>query len=189
MGIYTIVDEKLQVDTKKKIKKKSFSAKLTKEDKFHGRYMGGSPFQAASKALTEIIRRADVKAGNEIVFCLKEITQKSANKTHFYLGERIKLSEHVIYSVDGNEIRKEFTNQIRKLRNAELSKYIDDLELAGGARKKNAAKKMAAKKTAKKTVTKTVNKAVTKKTVAKKQMGAGKKKSVAAKVTKKTATK
>merc|ERR1712166_1520090 len=171
MGIYTIVDEKLQVDTKKKIKKKSFSAKLTKEDKFHGRYMGGSPFQAASKALTEIIRRADVKAGNEIVFCLKEITQKSANKRHFYLGERIKLSEPVIYSVDGNEIRKEFKNQIRKLRNAELSKYIDDIELAGGARKKNAAKKMAAKKTAKKTVTKkTVAKTVTKKAVAKKQL-------------------
>ena len=198
-----MVEKKLQVDTKKKIKKKSFSAKLTKEDKFHGRYMGGSPFQAASKALTEIIRRADVKPGNEIVFCLKEITQKSANKRHFYLGERIKLPEPVIYSVDGNEIRKEFKNQIRKLRNAELSKYIDDIELAGGARKKNAAKKMAAKKTAKKTVAKTVAKSVAKKTVAKKtvaktlakktvtkkQMGASKKKSVAAKVTKKTATK
>ena len=94
--------------------------------------MGGSPFQAASKALTEIIRRANVKSGKQIVFCLKEITQKSANKRHFYLGERVKLSEPVVYTVDGNEIRKEFKNQIRKLRNAELSEYITDLELAGG---------------------------------------------------------
>ena len=88
-----------------KAKKKSFSAKLTKEEKFYGRYMGGSPFQAASKALTEILRRSKTKPGTKIVFCLKEITQKSANKRHFYLGERVKLKEPVVYSVDGNEIR------------------------------------------------------------------------------------
>lgn len=156
------------VQTKTKAKKKSFSAKLTKEEKFHGRYMGGSPFQAASKALTEILRRGSIKPGNKIVFCLKEITQKSANKRHFYLGERVKLKEPVVYTVDGNEIRKEFKNQIRKLRNSELGDYIDDLELAGGAKKKTkaATKKTAAKKTtAKKT---TVKKTTAKKTVAKK---------------------
>ena len=143
-----MVEKKVQVDTKTKVKKKSFSAKLTDEQKFHGRYMGGSPFQAASKALTEIIRRANVKSGKQIVFCLKEITQKSANKRHFYLGERVKLSEPVVYTVDGNEIRKEFKNQIRKLRNAELSEYITDLELAGGAKKKKTVAKKAAKKAA-----------------------------------------
>ena len=142
-----MVEKKVQVDTKTKVKKKSFSAKLTDELKFHGRYMGGSPFQAASKALTEIIRRANVKSGKQIVFCLKEITQKSANKRHFYLGERVKLSEPVVYTVDGNEIRKEFKNQIRKLRNAELSEYITDLELAGGAKKKKTVAKKAAKTT------------------------------------------
>ena len=173
-----MVEKKVQVDTKTKVKKKSFSAKLTDEQKFHGRYMGGSPFQAASKALTEIIRRANVKSGKQIVFCLKEITQKSANKRHFYLGERVKLSEPVVYTVDGNEIRKEFKNQIRKLRNAELSEYITDLELAGGAKKKKTVAKKAAKKAAPK-------KAVAKKAAPKKAA----KKTVAAKVTKKTAKK
>ena len=147
-----------------KAKKKSFSAKLTKEEKFYGRYMGGSPFQAASKALTEILRRSKTKPGTKIVFCLKEITQKSANKRHFYLGERVKLKEPVVYSVDGNEIRKEFKNQIRKLRNNELDQYIDDIELAGGAKKKSATKKVAKKTTAKKT---TAKKTTAKKTTVK----------------------
>ena len=196
------------VQTKTKAKKKSFSAKLTKEEKFHGRYMGGSPFQAASKALTEILRRGSIKPGNKIVFCLKEITQKSANKRHFYLGERVKLKEPVVYTVDGNEIRKEFKNQIRKLRNSELGDYIDDLELAGGAKKKTkvatkktAAKKTTAKKTtakkttAKKTVAKKATKAVVKKatkavakktTKAKKVVATAKKTTKSVKATKKT---
>ena len=197
-----MVEKKVQVDTKTKVKKKSFSAKLTDEEKFYGRYMGGSPFQAASKALTEIIRRANVKAGKQIVFCLKEITQKSANKRHFYLGERVKLSEPVVYTVDGNEIRKEFKNQIRKLRNAELSEYISDLELAGGAKKKKAvAKKATAKKAApkkaaaKKAAPKKVAKKAAPKKATKQSAGSKKttkksaKKTVAAKVTKKTAKK
>jgi hypothetical protein len=163
--------------------------------------MGGSPFQAASKALTEILRRGSIKPGNKIVFCLKEITQKSANKRHFYLGERVKLKEPVVYTVDGNEIRKEFKNQIRKLRNSELGEYIDDLELAGGAKKKTktvtkktvvkktTAKKTTVKKTtAKKTVVKKATKAVAKKTKGKKVVATAKKttKSVKAKATKKT---
>ena len=196
-----MVEKKVQVDTKTKVKKKSFSAKLTDEQKFHGRYMGGSPFQAASKALTEIIRRANVKSGKQIVFCLKEITQKSANKRHFYLGERVKLSEPVVYTVDGNEIRKEFKNQIRKLRNAELSEYITDLELAGGAKKKKTVAKKAAKKAApKKAVAKKAapkkaakkaapKKAAPKKAAKKAAPKKAAKKTVAAKVTKKTAKK
>jgi len=190
------------VQTKTKAKKKSFSAKLTKEEKFYGRYMGGSPFQAASKALTEILRRSNTKPGNKIVFCLKEITQKSANKRHFYLGERVKLKEPVVYSVDGNEIRKEYKNQIRKLRNNELDKYIDDLELAGGAKKKTAAKKATkkvvkktAKTVSKKTATKSAPKKTTKaKTTAKKTTKTASKTTVkkttkAAKATVKKATK
>ena len=148
-----------------KTKKKSFSAKLIDEEKFFGRYMGGSPFQAASKALTEILRRSKTKSGKQIVFCLKEITQKSANKRHFYLGERVKLMEPVVYTVDGNEIRKEFKNQIRKLRNNELDTYITDMELAGGAKKKTAKKVTA--KTTKGKVTKTVKGKVTKTKVVK----------------------
>ena len=159
--------------------------------------MGGSPFQAASKALTEILRRSKTKPGTKIVFCLKEITQKSANKRHFYLGERVKLNEPVVYSVDGNEIRKEFKNQIRKLRNNELDQYIDDIELAGGAKKKTATKKVA-KKTAKKTTAKkttakktTVKAKATKaKTTVKKSTKAAVKKTTkAAKATVKKATK
>ena len=174
-----------------KAKKKSFSAKLTKEEKFYGRYMGGSPFQAASKALTEILRRSKTKPGTKIVFCLKEITQKSANKRHFYLGERVKLKEPVVYSVDGNEIRKEFKNQIRKLRNNELDQYIDDIELAGGAKKKSATKKVAKKTTAKKTTVKAkATKATKAKTTVKKSTKAAVKKTTkAAKATVKKATK
>merc|ERR1711907_757116 len=145
--------------------------------------MGGSPFQAALKALTEILRRSNTKPGNKIVFCLKEITQKSANKRHFYLGERVKLKEPVVYSVDGNEIRKEYKNQIRKLRNNELDKYIDDLELAGGAKKKTAAKK-ATKKVVKKTA-KTVSKKTATKSAPKKTTKA----KTTAKKTTKTASK
>jgi hypothetical protein len=177
------------VQTKTKTKKKSFSAKLTKEEKFYGRYMGGSPFQAASKALTEILRRGEIKPGKQIVFCLKEITQKSANKRHFYLGERVKLDEAVVYTVDGNEIRKEYKNQIRKLRNNELDKWIDDLELAGGAKKKTATKKTTKKVTAKKTSAKTVKGKVTKATKVTKTVKGKATKATKSKVVKKAASK
>ena len=36
---------------------RSFKVKLNTEEKAHGRYTGDSPYQAANKALSEIIRQ------------------------------------------------------------------------------------------------------------------------------------
>jgi hypothetical protein len=109
------------VDTNDK-KNRSFKVKLSQDGQSYGRYNGDSPYQAANKALSEIIRNR-VKDGESVegklTFWLIESTKGSTKRSHQYEGERIKLSEPVKYKVGENEIIKEYKNILKKIKKAE----------------------------------------------------------------------
>ena len=74
--------------------KKYRSFKIKEADgTFRGRYLGESPYQAANKALSEIIRKDKDVNTNNINFTLIESTKGSKNKEHKYQGKRIKLKK------------------------------------------------------------------------------------------------
>jgi hypothetical protein len=110
-------------DTVSKLKNKSntrsFRVKLDKDGDLYGRYNGESPYQAANKALSEIIRK-QIKSGNDIEninFFLVESTKGSNKKEHEYNGSRIKLEKPVEYTVtNGQVIIKEYKNILRKVK-------------------------------------------------------------------------
>ena len=86
----------------------------------HGRYNGSSPYQAANKAFSEIIRtrlRESKDVGDEITFSLQESTIDSSKKVYTYVGQRIKLDTPVVYKVaGGQEIVKEYKNILHKVK-------------------------------------------------------------------------
>jgi hypothetical protein len=99
---------------------RSFKVKREANGQLTGRYNGESPYQAANKALSEIIRQ-ETKNGNaiegEIKFFLVESTKGSSKKVHEYSGRRIKLDVPVEYSVsNGATIKKEYKNVLRKVK-------------------------------------------------------------------------
>lgn len=102
--------------------KRSFKVKLGEEPQY-GRYNGESPYQAANKALSEIIRnkvKANQETGSEITFFLIESTKGSGKKTHQYTGRRVKLDTPVSYTVKNGDrtqtITKEYKNILRKMK-------------------------------------------------------------------------
>jgi hypothetical protein len=100
---------------------RSFKVKLEENGQLYGRYNGDSPYQAANKALSEIIRNKVKNGGanddSEITFFLVESTKGSAKKTHQYSGRRIKLDTPVSYKVgDNHDIVKEYKNVLRKMK-------------------------------------------------------------------------
>jgi hypothetical protein len=139
-------------------KNRSFKVKLSEEGESYGRYNGDSPYQAANKALSEIIR-TKVKNGEavegKITFWLIESTKSSAKRVHQYEGERVKLETPVKYMVGDNEIVKEYKNNLKKVKKA------DQVEVTTKKATKKATKKVA-KKVAK--ATKATAKATTKAT-------------------------
>lgn len=111
----------LQAGGNRKVKStRSFKVKLDVNGDLYGRYNGDSPYQAANKALSEIIRnkmRKNENVDDEIKFFLVESTKNSHKKTHEYTGRRVKLPEPVQYTVSGNQtITKEFKNYLRKVK-------------------------------------------------------------------------
>jgi len=99
---------------------RSFKVKLEENGPLYGRYNGDSPYQAANKALSEIVRDK-VKNGNiddsEINFFLVESTKGSTKKQHQYVGRRIKLDVPIEYPVaNGVTIKKEHKNFLRKVK-------------------------------------------------------------------------
>jgi len=131
---------------------RSFKVKLSFEGESYGRYNGDSPYQAANKALSEIIRtkvKAKESVDDKIVFWLIESTKGSAKRIHKYEGERIKLAEPVKYKVGENEIVKEYKNILKKIKKSEQGEKVVTKKL------KKVTKKVA-KKTTKKVVKKTV---------------------------------
>ena len=104
----------------KKDKSRSFKVKLNSDGDQYGRYSGDSPYQAANKALSEIIRnkiKNNHQIDDEISFFLVESTKGKVKKIHQYLGQRIKLETPVQYSVAGGQvIVKQFKNILRKVK-------------------------------------------------------------------------
>lgn len=101
---------------------RSFKVQLVGEEAAHGRYSGNSPYQAANKAFSEIVRnrvRNNQTVEEEITFKLIESTKGSAKKTYNYVGKRIKLDNPVTYQVAGGQtIQKVYKNQLRKIKNS-----------------------------------------------------------------------
>lgn len=99
---------------------RSFKAKLNKEDTTFGRYTGESPYQAANKALSEIIRQRKKDGENtssKINFWLVESTKGKKYKEHQYVGKRVKLPTPIEYEVgSGNYITKEYKNELTKIK-------------------------------------------------------------------------
>ena len=107
----------------KKKGSRSFKVKLEVSGPQYGRYNGDSPYQAANKALSEIIRnrvKNNIQTDDNINFFLVESTKSSGKKVHQYLGKRIKLETPVTYSVNnGQVITKEYKNILRKVKKSE----------------------------------------------------------------------
>jgi hypothetical protein len=137
----TVGDSKSKKSKSKKVsqtgngkkKSRSFRVRLDIDGDQYGRYNGESPYQAANKALSEIIRNK-VKKGEpideEITFFLIESTKDSKKKIHQYLGKRTKLAEPVKYKVKNGdkeqEITKEYKNILRKVKKSEIDENDSD---------------------------------------------------------------
>ena len=139
-----------------KKKNRSFKVKLTTEGELYGRYNGDSPYQAANKALSEIIRnkvKNSESVSEEINFYLVESTKGSKKKSHEYTGKRIQLDTPVTYKVGDQEIIKNYKNILKKVKQNEDSEKNTVTKKSTKTTKKVAAKKVAAKKVAAKKVT------------------------------------
>jgi len=153
-------------DAAAKKRNRSFKVKLSAEAELYGRYNGDSPYQAANKALSEIIRnkvKNNESVNEDINFYLVESTKNSKKKCHQYTGKRIQLESPVIYKVGDQQIVKNYKNILKKVKRKEDSESSTETVTKT---KKVAAKKVAAKKVAAKKVTE--KKVTTKKVTAKK---------------------
>jgi len=132
--------EKAEVEGDIKKKNRSFKVKLSEDSELYGRYNGDSPYQAANKALSEIIRnkvKANDKVDADISFFLVESTKGSAKKMHQYVGKRVQLDNPVKYKVGNQEIIKNFKNILKKVKRAEGEKPAAPKKaVAGGQGKK-----------------------------------------------------
>lgn len=106
-----------------KRRSRSFKVKEDGEDKAYGRYTGESPYQAANKALSELIRKRN-KDGkttqSKIDFTLIESTKGSKHREHQYVGKRLKLKTPIEYQTkDGVTVTKKFKNELRKVKKSD----------------------------------------------------------------------
>jgi hypothetical protein len=157
-------------DAAAKKKNRSFKVKLSAEAELYGRYNGDSPYQAANKALSEIIRnkvKNNESVNEDINFYLVESTKNSKKKCHQYTGKRIQLETPVIYKVGDQQIVKNYKNILKKVKRKEDSESSSSSTTTTTKTKKVAAKKVAAKKVAAKKVA--TKKVATKKVTAKKE--------------------
>ena len=158
-----------------KKKNRSFKVKLSAESELYGRYNGDSPYQAANKALSEIIRN---KAKNsesvydEINFYLVESTKGSMKKIHQYLGKRIQLESPVVYKVGEQEIVKNFKNILKKVKKVNDNDSSNETSKKASKKSDVNAKKAPTKKVAapKNTTKKVTTKKVTTKKVTTKKL-------------------
>jgi hypothetical protein len=79
-------DNQTEVIDSEQKRNRSFKVKLSEDEKSYGRYNGDSPYQAANKALSEIIRKKTKENNN-----IKDIN------VHFYLVESTKGSKKKEY--------------------------------------------------------------------------------------------
>lgn len=155
-----------------KKRNRSFKVKLSPESGLYGRYNGDSPYQAANKALSEIIRnkvKNNESIDVEINFYLVESTKGSKKKCHQYTGKRVQLEKPVIYKVGEQEIVKNYKNILKKVKRNDDSSESNTKKTTTKSSKstKTAAKKVTAKKTTSVTTKENV-KVATKKVTTKK---------------------
>jgi hypothetical protein len=164
-------NETQEVENNEK-RNRSFKVKLSEEGQSYGRYNGDSPYQAANKALSEIIR-TKVKEGEavegKITFWLIESTKGSSKRVHQYEGERLKLDEPVKYKVGENEIVKEYKNILKKIKKADQVEVVatkKTKKVGGGVRATKKTTKAVSKLTKKttKVATKKATRVATKST-------------------------
>tara|TARA_B110000037_G_C17112282_1_gene502359 strand:+ start:19 stop:339 length:321 start_codon:yes stop_codon:yes gene_type:complete len=93
---------------------RAFKVKF-RDGEWSGRYMGMFPYQAANKALSEIIRKNNIKCDQKINFDLYECTKNSKNKIYKYIGFREKTI--ITYKINDNKmITKNFKNNLKKIK-------------------------------------------------------------------------
>ena len=110
---------------------RSFKVKLDQDTPAYGRYNGDSPYQAANKALSEMVRN-DVKNGGDPhrihVFWIIESTKGSGKGSvkphHQYTGHREDLEEPVTYTVGDTQIIKKHKNVLKKILKADQGELI-----------------------------------------------------------------
>lgn len=176
-------DNQAEVVDGEQKRNRSFKVKLSEDGQSYGRYNGDSPYQAANKALSEIIRnkvKSEEAVDGKLTFWLIESTKGSSKRVHQYEGERIKLAEPVKYKVGENEIVKEYKNILKKIKKADQVEVVATKK-AGGAKSTKKTAKKATKKTTKVAAAKTT------KAAAKTTKAAAKTTKAAAKSTKATA--
>ena len=96
--------------------------KIKNNEKLYGKYLGNTPYQAANKALSEIIRSKeknnDKNDLNKIIFTLIETTKGSKHKEHNYIGNRTLLKEPIVYKTNNEKIiTKKYKNNLKKIKN------------------------------------------------------------------------
>lgn len=120
-----------------------------KTGKSYGRYIGGTPKQAASKGYTKMLQKLKAngkKAPAHSVIYLRESTRGSARKVYGYEAARIRLPEPQELVITDKETGKEktitynFRNKIKKV-------AVPDNVMLGGGRSKSNMKKGTSKKT------------------------------------------
>lgn len=84
-------------------------------EEYTGRYTGNSPYQAANKALSELVRNKKTNKTTVHSFNIIETTQGSEHNTYSYKGKRVKLQEPVEYKIGQKTIVKKYKNQLRKV--------------------------------------------------------------------------
>jgi len=107
-----------------KRRSRSFKVKEDSDEKSYGRYTGDSPYQAANKALSELIRKKSKEGkgtSGKINFTLVESTKGSKHREHQYVGKRMKLKTPIEYKTkDGVTVTKKYKNELRKVKKADL---------------------------------------------------------------------
>lgn len=107
-----------------KKRSRSFKVKEDSDSKSYGRYTGDSPYQAANKALSELIRKKKKEGKSttsKINFTLVESTKGSKHREHQYIGKRLKLKTPITYETkDGVTVVKKYKNELRKIKKADL---------------------------------------------------------------------
>ena len=167
-----------------------------KTGKSYGRYIGGTPKQAASKGYTKMLQKLKAngkKAPAHSVIYLRESTRGSARKVYGYEAARIRLPEPQELVITDKETGKEktitynFRNKIKKVA------VPDNVMLGGGksksTMKKGASKKMSGSKSAKKTPAKSAAKKSASKSASKSTPAKSTKKTSGSKTAKKSASK
>ena len=116
--------------------RRSFKAKFPGQELFDGRFIGSTPYQAGSKALSIFyrnFRKANPEgvAPNMIKFSICETTRGSNKTESSYVGSRKQLDSPVSYTITGKDgarqIVKNFKNHLQRIKVG-----ANGLEMVGG---------------------------------------------------------